>query len=186
MGFANIQSLVLVRHGEGEHNVKGIWSQTAPLTEVGVEQVFQTGKDLLEQGLSSEKVSVVYVSPMPRTRQTAQALIDSGVIREEQLVFDERLAEIDAGSLEGEKFRPWGDADLWDLPFAEEVGGETLAQVRDRIGSFLSELSKQEFEHHVFVISHGSPLRELLGLLGHERIKLNTAEAKIIPKPPKH
>lgn len=177
---ASESSLVLIRHGEGEHNVQHIWSETAPLTEMGQMQALKRGEDLLTQGFSSENIAVVYVSPRLRTRQTARMLVEAGLFSDEQIIYDERLREVNVGALEGKPMVPWGDEDLWDLPFASVMGGETIQQVQERMGNFLSEVLLKEYRGHVFVISHGAPLRELLGLLGQSRIKMGTAEAKVL------
>jgi broad specificity phosphatase PhoE len=78
------QLVHLVRHGEGEHNVACALSgpscyknevlRDAPLTAAGRAQARALGERMRATGATAE---LIYVSPMLRTLQTAEILIDA-------------------------------------------------------------------------------------------------------------
>lgn len=169
--------LILIRHGEGTHNVSHRHDKNATLTEKGKEQVRAAGKELRAQGFNKNTIAKVYVSPLIRTRQTAAQLIEIGLIDENQIIFEERIAEPHFGTLEGQ---PFISADGWDVTFAEETQAETLESVQMRLSHFYDEISSLPFHGDILVISHGIPLQELLGIIVGEKEKLETAGYKVI------
>lgn len=153
-------TLTLVRHGEAENNVKGIVSswpekKTFALTDKGRQQVQK-----LALRLKGRRIDVIYASPLLRTRQTAQIIAKTlGV----PLVTDERLREVGYGVLNpsavsktaailGRRMTRFLNPDL------KIKSGESLQQVRRRVGKFLQELSSKHKGEHVVVVSHGDPL----------------------------
>ena len=120
--------LYLIRHGETENNVKGLFSGwfQAQLTEAGREQARRAGERL--RGISFDRV---YASDLERTLETA-GLIFPG----HEVVPKSDLREIHVGTLGG---RPYADADslvrhTYDFtPF----GGENREQLIARIARFL-------------------------------------------------
>src|SRR5437762_3319252 len=98
--------IVFMRHGKSEHNGGSdgnYWYNSNPahpeyrisnLTEEGKEIVGETADELLEQGINAEN-SIAFVSPMPRTQQTADILFQRGVI--EYRITEAKLTEVQAG-----------------------------------------------------------------------------------------
>lgn len=107
----NLESsqLVIVRHGQGWHNIGDVYSSWTeaeggadhPLTKKGQQQVAATAQKLLDQGINHETVGLVLVSPLRRTRQTAQILMEHGVFSEKVLEIENRIREPQARDLEG-------------------------------------------------------------------------------------
>ncbi|MGH3621758.1 MAG: histidine phosphatase family protein [Sciscionella sp.] len=87
--------LYLVRHGETELSARRCYSgrRDVPLTEHGREQARLAGQRLRDAGLDA-----VYSSPLSRAMETAGAIADAAGV---PLRVDERLIEVDYGSLEG-------------------------------------------------------------------------------------
>jgi len=173
--------LIVMRHGEGTHNIEDVYDKNAQLTEKGRQQVTESALKLLEAGFNRENIVKIFVSPMPRTRETAALLVAAGLIDSGKIICEPRIEEPHAGILEGKKIIRCEGKNHWDLPDAEMYGGETISQVRERIKNFYLELSNTPSDGHVLVVSHGTPIRELFSLHLNEKIALNVAEAKVVP-----
>lgn len=109
----------------------------------------------------------LYASPSKRSMMTA-GRVGPGI----DIVPDERLLEQNYGSAEGMTFESFGEAypgivDAWrrreDPAFP---GGESAADVRGRLGSFVRDLTGAP-EGASVVVTHNVVLRELLGELLH-------------------
>lgn len=103
----------------------------------------------------------LWTSDLIRARTTAAALGPARV--------DARLRELDFGELEGltwDRCSPATQAALVRFDGFAAPGGESVADLSDRVGSFLSELSRGD---HV-VVTHGGVIRLLArrtGATGH-------------------
>ena len=176
--------VIIMRHGQAEHNVNDTYNANpngpnytpSHLTKEGEAQAIQTARDLLSQGLIAETVHRVYVSPLPRTRETAMILVKEGVISEKNIVIDERLIEVQVGKLEGKPIiRPWNE-ELTKLH-----GTETTEQIQERIGSFAKEHLNSEKNQNVLVITHAILAHELMKVCGAPRNeKIATGGAVVI------
>lgn len=143
-----------MRHGESEHNVKGILDcsldSTSHLTERGREEVITHSKNLKD-------IDVIYVSPLLRTRETADIVKEVMGFKGE-IIIDERLKEVNVGIfngkdrkefLEHEKSNTKGTWFDFVIP-----GGESHGDVRDRASDFLYEIDKKHEGKNILVISH--------------------------------
>src|SRR5690606_33578946 len=84
---------LVMRHGEGEHNVQNICScgidkSSHHLTQNGKERVEKTAQELKDK-----KIDVIIASPILRTRETAQIAVKELGIDESKVIFDSRLRE---------------------------------------------------------------------------------------------
>ena len=147
--------LYLVRHGQTELNVQNIlqdW-QDSPLTECGRKQALTTRAAFAARGVAFDHA---HSSPLGRARRTAELIVGEG--RSIELVDD--LREWHLGSLEGTSNRdmppqPWGD-----YPVA--FGGESEAQLRERMVAALSRIIARPRHDCVLAVSHGSACQEFL------------------------
>ncbi len=160
----------VMRHGEAESNVKynmhGVVSSRAEnvdhLTAKGKEQVKAAA-----QKLKGKKFDLIFVSPFMRTRDTLNILKENLGFKDEQIVFDKRLGELDAGDFEG---KPW---DEYRKMFKDERqrfldpihGGESLLDVKKRIGQVFYEFEEKYQNKNILVISHGATLWMLFSVL---------------------
>jgi isoleucyl-tRNA synthetase len=147
--YANIDSwqptkITFIRHGEGSHNVSGIYSgridNPHPLTEKGRADIEKLKSRLPD-------FDAVYSSPFVRTQQTATILFG-----EENFQVDDRLGEIDFGDLEGAPYRPV-------MERLVDPSGESLESVQNRMVEFIREKQKQHRSKNIAVVSHGGPIR---------------------------
>lgn len=184
--------LALVRHAESARNaakgdrvyypdeaarsqLHGVPDYLIPITDRGKEQARQSGEKLGERfGL----FDCAYHSGYLRSRQTLDGILRAYpeqaragfvvrlnlFIRERDPGYAYEMVEAEAKST-----FPWMD-NHWasfDGFFAHPVGGESLAQVAQRVQLFLDELRRDWADKKVLVITHGGPLRCFRFLLEH-------------------
>ncbi len=153
----------VMRHGEAESNVKagrhGVVSSREDnpdhLTQRGKEQVLETARKLKD-----EKFDIIFVSPLVRTRETFEILKNNLDLKDIQIIFEKKLEELQAGDFEG---KSW---DEYHKMFASEKQrflepidhGESVMDVKKRVGGFLYELEEKYQNKNILIISHGSPL----------------------------
>jgi broad specificity phosphatase PhoE len=196
-------NVVIIRHGEGEHNHLHLYSSWTKseggvdhcLTEVGKQQVATTAQSLLSQGFNKETVGLVLVSPMMRTHETAQILVDHGVCSQDVVMMEELIREPVAKDCEGAPTPPKRpNEDRWTaiVNASAQHGGETVEAIYQRIEKVFDRLSNWDrSKGHVILVTHGFPSQTLFkiynerGVIHEPNILLNTAEAKVVPFPGK-
>jgi len=176
--------LVLVRHAESERNfakkgsvyfadeearatVKGIPDHKIPLTPEGRKQSRRVGKHL-KQGFGI--FDYVYHSGYFRAEQTVEGLLAAYSPAERKrarvsphLFIRERDPGFtyDMTQAEAERAFPWLKT-YWKTFggfFAKPPGGESLAQVAERVYLFLNMLFRDRAGKKILVVTHGGTLR---------------------------
>ena len=164
--------VLLVRHGQTEHNAGGVWQgqlDTA-LSDVGLEQAQAAGR-----AIAAHRPSRVVASDLDRAAVTAKHLAEAAGVG---LTLDPRWREIHVGQWQGlhtaQVREQFGDLleqmDLEDI--RRGVDGETLAEVGARAGESLRELvDGLEVGECAVVVAHGVSTRaaiaDLLGIDQH-------------------
>jgi broad specificity phosphatase PhoE len=158
--------LLFARHAPTDWNGKGRYQghEDIALGAAGRRQAA-----LLAGRLAAERIDEVHASDLCRARETANAV--SGRHRL-PLRSDSRLRELHFGAWEGltrEEVRQGSPEALaaWeaDTLRTSPPGGETLAQLTDRVGAFLATLTKDAaLDRTVFVVGHKGSLQVLLCL----------------------
>jgi broad specificity phosphatase PhoE len=160
--------LLLVPHAPTDWNaterLQG-WTDT-PLSEAGKRQAA-----LLAGRLSRERIDVCHASDLRRAVDTAAAI---GADRHLVITPDPRLRELHFGDWEGLTYQQTCQLDFqavlaWetDPMQAAPPGGETLAQLAERVAAFLDAVTgvgRLKF-HTALVVAHRGTLRVLLCLL---------------------
>lgn len=176
-------TLILVRHGQAEHNVQDIYNSNpshpnytpSHLTPQGREKTVETAHQLLAQGFNPQKISVAYVSPLPRTQETARLLAHEGVISESEVVLDEHLTEVQVGDLEGKPI-----IRSWESSLTEIYHSETDNQIDARLHQFVHSLQSNNTCDSILIVTHGYIAQRLMIVLGMESKKLEPGEAIIL------
>ncbi|PIS32254.1 hypothetical protein COT40_00990 [Candidatus Peregrinibacteria bacterium CG08_land_8_20_14_0_20_41_10] len=152
--------LLITRHGEAENNVQGVCNSDPakpfPLTARGRRQSQELGLKLKAQG-----IDLIIASPFPRTKESAEII---NQFLETELIFDERLTEIRAGSYEGK------DSHAYDTRFnspekiyhERKLDEETEAENYARVTPLLKEIAAQYPDKNILLVTHNSPARNLL------------------------
>jgi broad specificity phosphatase PhoE len=186
--------LVAMRHGHGEHLIDRVFSSLTEdeggvdhhLTEQGRAEVTKTAQDLFTKGFNQETVKLVLVSPLNRTKETAQILVDCGVCSKEALQIDERIREHQFYKLEGlvkESLAGIEQCPYWtqELSFLEQRGAERLDDFIDRVDSLLTSLkTSAPIQGHIILVTHGAVVSMISSLYG-DGSAAKTAEARIFP-----
>ena len=156
-------NLYLIRHGETAHNRDGLGlgRDDVPLTLVGERQA-----SVLGLRLADVPIDRVFSSPLGRARQTAEAVVGGRGI---PIEIRDELIEMDVGKSDGltivevqKRFPEF--LDLWrsdDCAAVKMPGGESLADIAERIGPFLTEL-RETPDQAVAVVSHNFVLKVML------------------------
>lgn len=177
--FDNRQ-IVIMRHGQSDHNVEKFCSSNTEhpgyrisnLTEAGKEQVLKTANRLKAAGFNDLNVAAVYVSPLPRTQQTAKILMDELDISQSKLKIDIRIIETQCGDLEGRAFvLPWDNA------VAAHYDHETKADVTMRMNLFYADLLQDHKENAILVVTHGLPAEVLCEIVSGGCMSIQTGDA---------
>ncbi|MDO8659990.1 MAG: class I tRNA ligase family protein, partial [Candidatus Parcubacteria bacterium] len=153
----------VMRHGEAESNVKDSMHGVVSSREDGVDHLTKNGKEQVlsaVEKLKDKKFDVILVSPLMRTRETFAVLKENLDFKDTQIIFEKRLGELRAGDFEG---KPW---DEYHKMFKDERTrflnpidhGESVMDVKKRVGDFLYELEEKYENKNILIISHGSPL----------------------------
>lgn len=149
-----------MRHGEAESNLSDLISidPNGPnhLTEKGRGEVEAVAKEL-----AGKKIDFIFASDFVRTRETAEILASGLGLKGENVVYDQRLRELNTGSFKG---KTWTEYDSAAGSLGErfngqlENGGENYNSVRQRIMEFLYEINGKYKGKNFLIISHGLPL----------------------------
>ncbi|GAB4332580.1 MAG: histidine phosphatase family protein [Candidatus Abyssubacteria bacterium] len=147
----------MLRHGESTANAGRIFAShrlDAPLSENGVGEARDAARFL-----ERFPITALYSSTVLRARQTAEIVAEHLKL---EPVFMPGLVEIDVGHLEGksqdlpEYWREYETVvSLWDRGFDHKgfVGGETLAEVRERLEASLEQVHA-DGAGHVLLVGH--------------------------------
>lgn len=171
--MAKPDHIILVRHGESEGNVnRAIYARipdyAVKLTEKGKNQALEAGQKL--RILLEDKEAAYYVSPFHRTRQTFAEIAKSvkpNRVREDPRLREQEWSGVlpkaatreDMKALEEER-------DAYGTFYYRFAGGESAADVYDRISTFLDTLhrdfEKEDFPEACIIVTHGMTLRVFL------------------------
>ena len=157
--------LVLIRHGATDWNDQHrfIGRSDLPLNANGIKQAQALGNKL-----DREQFDLIISSNLKRAAETAELIVgESG----NQILFDDRLREVDFGSWEGltlnqineqypGAFQRWRNDLSYRIPEAEDI-----QDTRERVKAFLDDLLKDHSGKTILVISHGSILQMVIYLI---------------------
>lgn len=161
--------LLLIRHGKTRlHKEDRFWGSTnIELSEEGTRQA-----KALRDRLSKEKISGVYASTLVRAQKTAEII---AAPHHKEVKACPELCECNFGYIEGltypeiKKLYPALAEELNARTAVVFPGGESLAQMNERVISFLKKLEKHKPQDTVAIVAHGGPLRLIIcNLLGLE------------------
>ena len=170
------QKLILIRHGETNHNKKKICQGCLdiPLNSFGKSQAKR-----LANTLKPEQIDLIYSSDLSRTVQTAQPLAQQKNI---PLIKTTLLRERNMGVLQGlswSQIKKTHKKTLKKLDDKSDVSwkmknGESWNNVVTRIKEFLQLLSNKHPNKSIAVVTHGGSKRAILQTLGFKDLSTNT------------
>lgn len=163
--------LYFIRHGETDHNVKGIVQGNgvdAPLNEHGKQQAHDAGKSI------TMHIDLIIASPLLRAQQTA-SIINEYI--HAPIETREEIGEIDFGTLDNHTWdeiaQLSGNQNVWlesrkaHYDFTAH-GGESGAHVKHRIATFVERIKKEHPDASILVVTHAGIIRMAHHLLKNE------------------
>ena len=157
--------IYIIRHGQSVDNATGtISGPNAPLSDLGREQAKSIGLKLLEMGTEFD---VVYASTFERASKTARII--SNVLSIDDIIFDKRLREGDAGILTGRRFddlteeeRAFFDSTLVNLDTRIPGGESNNEQMMRTKEAFLEIVENHPEDSTILLVCHGGTLFHIL------------------------
>lgn len=148
-------SYFVMRHGQADSNVLKIVDSNTPgvahLTELGKEQALQSAKEL-----KGKKIDLIFTSPFLRTQETAQIVSSELGLAENSVIVDSRLGEINTGEFDGKSVDDYHSFfKSYEERFTKTPsGGESLFQMKGRLGAFLYEIDANYKDKNILIIGH--------------------------------
>ena len=167
------RTLVLVRHGQSEWNLKNLFTgwRDVDLTEQGITEAKSAGQKLKVQGLSFD---VAFTSALKRAQRTLDLMLAEMGQSKLPVIKDQALNERDYGELSGlnkdDARKKWGEEQvhIWRRSYdVAPPGGESLKDTLARtlpyyVTNILPRVLRGEC---VLVAAHGNSLRALVMVL---------------------
>jgi len=157
----------VARHGEAMSNVKMLlnakFDPENKLTENGIAMVKKNAGEL-----SGVHFDMIFSSPMPRTKQTAELIADTLGYDKSKIIFDDRLWEFNIGTLEGKTIEDHHAymRSLSDYFTAPLPHGESNQDLYKRMGGFIYDIEKKYVGKKILIVTHGDPIMALFILSG--------------------
>jgi ribonuclease H / adenosylcobalamin/alpha-ribazole phosphatase len=153
---------LLLRHGQTPMSVQKRYAgrTDAPLTDTGVRQAVAAAKRLAPAGLDA-----IVASPLQRTVRTAEEV---AAVTGIPVLTDEGFRETDFGAWEGLTFAEvrerWpSEMAAWLAdPLVAPPGGESFAQVNERVTAALRRVLASRERQTVLIVSHVTPIKTLV------------------------
>ena len=166
-------TLVLVRHGQSEWNLKNLFTgwKDPDLTPLGIEEAKAGAKALKDYGI---RFDVAFTSVLIRAQHTLDLILDGIGQTDLPVIRDQALNERDYGDLAGlnkdDARKKWGEEQVhiwrrsYDVP---PPGGESLRDTGARVWPYyMTEILPRVLSGEtVLVTAHGNSLRSLLMVL---------------------
>jgi 2,3-bisphosphoglycerate-dependent phosphoglycerate mutase len=173
-------TLVLLRHGESEWNLKNLFTgwRDVDLTEQGIKEAREAGRKLKAQGLSFD---IAFTSALKRAQRTLDLVLEEMGLTNIPVVKDQALNERDYGDLSGlnkdDARKKWGEEQvhIWRRSYdVAPPGGESLKDTLARtLPYYVTEILPRVLRgERVLVTAHGNSLRALVMVL--ERLNRET------------
>nr|WP_295464231.1 2,3-bisphosphoglycerate-dependent phosphoglycerate mutase [Mesorhizobium sp.] len=181
------RTLVLVRHGQSEWNLKNLFTgwRDVDLTEQGTAEAKAAGQRLKAKGL---KFDIAFTSVLMRAEKSCALILAELGQTGLKTIRDQALNERDYGDLSGlnkdDARAKWGEEQVhiwrrsYDVP---PPGGESLKDTGARVWPYYIHTIQPHVLSggNVLVAAHGNSLRALImaldGLTGEEVVKMELA-----------
>ncbi len=157
--------IFIIRHGQSVDNATGtISGPNVPLSDLGREQAKSIGQKLLDMGTEFD---AVYSSTFQRASETARIICNELGI--EDIIFDKRLREGDAGIFTGRRFddltkeeRAFFDSTMVNLDERIPGGESNNEQMMRTKEAFLEIVENHPEDSTILLVGHGGTLYHIL------------------------
>jgi broad specificity phosphatase PhoE len=140
--------IYLVRHGQTDWN---LFRKFNGVTDTFLNQTGIAQSKLQAENLKNVNFDACFCSPQTRARQTCE------IIYKGPIVFDDRLAEINAGEFEGKDIN---DVEamklLWQAVMSGDKGTENFKAFMKRGCDFCDMVTENYKDKNVLIVTHGA------------------------------
>lgn len=171
-------NLIFMRHGEATDNIKELLSDKEIYWSVLTEKGKKTSKKSIEA--LSQKIDKIYVSPFPRTIETAYYIFQK--FPKTEVIIEKRLHEINYGKYSGKK----NNLELDKTRLKQIEGdyfvrlgeyGENNFDIEFRLCEFLNDVYVNNFkENTIMIVSHGSIISYMKRILNIKTPHIKTGK----------
>ena len=180
-------TLVLVRHGQSEWNLKNLFTgwRDVDLSEQGIAEAESAGRKLKAQGLT---FGLCFTSALKRAQDSCDLILGELGQTGLETIRDQALNERDYGDLSGlnkdDARAKWGEEQVhvWRRSYdIAPPGGESLKDTGARVWPYYIHVLQPHVlrGETVLVVAHGNSLRALImaldGLTGDQIVKTELA-----------
>lgn len=184
---------IFIRHGEAESNVKHIISSLPEnkhsLTEHGISQIEKSIEELKKKGITK-----IITSPLVRTRESAEQIAEGLGFEKKDIEVEERFQEWQLADLNGKSVDELKKVcPSYKTRFEDGCGtGETLKEMKHRIGEAMYELEEKYQNETILVVGHeytawfaecvarGAAGKECVVIRGKENDFIKNAEFNVV------
>src|SRR6476619_7321630 len=167
------RTLVLVRHGQSEWNLKNLFTgwRDVDLTEQGHAEAKAAGQKLRARGL---KFDIAFTSSLSPAQKTCQHIIDAVGQSDLKTIRDQALNERDYGDLSGlnkdDARKKWGEDQVHIWRRSYDVAPPAGVSLKDTLARtlpyYVTEILPRVLKgERVLVAAHGNSLRALIMVL---------------------
>lgn len=150
-----MQKIYMVRHGKTDWNELGI---IQGLTDTNLNQNGTAETKELAKKLSIDEIDIVLCSPLKRTRQTAELLVQG----KKEIIYDDLLIERSFGDLEGTKFILEDFTRYQDYILNDDSNNvESIKDCIARAEKFLRKIKQDYPNKTILIVSHGGFIKYL-------------------------
>lgn len=162
--------IYLVRHGKiDSNNKKGYLYNSRNDDSLNKEGISQVRK--LRDFISREKIDIIYSSPMKRTKETSEIIME-GLKNKPEIITDPRVMELDFGIFDG-KSLDYIKKHYYKIYIERKnnkfqckiPNGESYKMVYNRILDFLKDIYENEKNKTILIVTHATTLKLFLYLL---------------------
>jgi alpha-ribazole phosphatase len=148
-------NLYLIRHTKVDVKPRVCYGQT----DVDVAPTFTEEAQKVKEEIQDIPFCKIYSSPLKRCQKLSEFLFA------DKITFDDRLMELNFGNWEmqewdkitGSEYHKWMN-DYIETPC---LNGESFRELHKRVGSFIEDLKKEQFEN-VAIVAHGGSIRSII------------------------
>lgn len=144
----------LVRHGQTYWNKNGIMhgQYDIPLNDTGKNQAKKVANEL-----KSEYFDICFCSPLKRARSTAVTILANS--RNTEIVFDDRLKELNKGLLEGKHLNSEKLLKDENPQFLQKFEIESKKQFFSRVKSLIDSIEREYRNKKILIVAHSGTIK---------------------------
>ncbi|MBI9052704.1 MAG: alpha-ribazole phosphatase [Bacteroidales bacterium] len=148
-------NLYLIRHTKVDVKPRVCYGQT----NVDVAPTFNEEAQKVKEKIQDVSFCKIFSSPLKRCQKLSNFLFT------DEITFDDRLMELNFGNWEmqewdkitGSEYHKW----MNDYIYTPCLNGESFLQLHNRVGSFIEDLKKDNYQN-VAIVAHGGSIRSII------------------------